>query len=146
MTVAALPCRGDGGPSLTKCRGRQALAAVECALPAATRSLRRLQVSAVAITLWCGYSFYHVIPKELLHWPATDPSRDVRRQLPLVLRGKSHQRRSNLASPLAGEGSGGEMGISRSLLRAQRALPACMPECARQGRAATIMAVIIRDA
>jgi hypothetical protein len=45
--------------------------------------------------------------------------------------------------PLAGEGSGGEMGNSRSLLRAQRAIPACKPECALQGRE-TVMAFIIR--
>ncbi len=30
--------------------------------------------------------------------------------------------------------SGGEMGNSRRLLRAQRAIPACKPECARRGR------------
>ena len=38
-------------------------------------------------------------------------------------------------SPLpAGERSGGEIGNSRSMLRANRAIPACKPECALQGR------------
>jgi len=40
------------------------------------------------------------------------------------------------ASPLpAGEGPGGEIGNSRSMLRANRAIPADTPECALQGRA-----------
>ena len=45
--------------------------------------------------------------------------------------------------PLAGEGFGGELENSRSLLRAQRAIPACQPECARQERG-TVMAFMIR--
>jgi hypothetical protein len=45
--------------------------------------------------------------------------------------------------PLAGEGSGGEMGNSRSMLRAHRAISACKPECALQGRG-TVMAFIFR--
>ena len=58
-----------------------------------------------------------------------------------------HERRGSdsrtSTRPLAGEGSGGEMGNSRSLLRAQRAIPACKPECALQGRG-TVMAFILR--
>jgi hypothetical protein len=41
-----------------------------------------------------------------------------------------------LTNPLARlwERGGGEMGNSRSMLRAQRTIPACKPECALQGR------------
>ena len=62
---------------------------------------------------------------------------------------RSHESRASDSGttprPLAGEGSGGEMGNSRSLLRAQRAIPACKPECALQGRG-TVIAFIIRAA
>ncbi|MER2545346.1 MAG: type II secretion system protein, partial [Candidatus Accumulibacter phosphatis] len=40
------------------------------------------------------------------------------------------------------KGLGGEMGNSRSMLCAHRTIPACKPECARQGRE-TVMTFII---